>query len=1291
MAAAARPAHAGFIVGAAPPFTCSGNYNTPCGNYHITNIVSRVASEIAAAPASQLDSLLANITAGGYNVRKNFWPWVVNASDGVVLASGSSEPHVVGHTFVEFVQHHSGVAQPDAFTHLMAAAESDYLFEYSGSDGVNATESHRVAKAQRVVNNATGAAFIVASAFSDRPLTNTWTQQPCSAKYSTICAFAYTRRVLGELTTALLRARTQTQFFHLLRTATLGRYNALYNGAPTGFYPFVYSYGCNGTCEGKCVAHGASSKNTGRTLVEIIDGATLLRDHVDANELHNAFSVAADSGGGYVGYMWYNPGEGRPYLKLAYIVGVVRFGIKYYVGVGFSHEKQPPIAGPQCTDCRDGFNYPCAFANTFALLGYSQGLLAMANRFSDEDAFGNITGGGQNGVSEYKTSQGFYNFVYDYNGTAVAHGWLPHLIGRNLTDIVAGFRGGELLTLPNWQGWDGWRLHTDFVRAASAGGGWVRYPWVSDARGVFEKLAYVVEITRRGGRKYYVGVGLADYDYGQEADGGQCVRCRDEWTAQCPESCAVAAAGSVLAGLITAKSPEALSEATSHLHVRPEGISAALGYSAHLHSRDVVVADADPSLVNRPTQEWFAQLGLPSNLLDGREPTGTWIGPVVRDRNGTTAAALFYYCAVEIAQVLSNGEGINYDTYHLLVEVPTDQANFRNGNNAMTCAASTTCLTSNGSPQADGVTCSDPLVGRPGLCSCSTHYEPVYSNVSTPTCLAGLGSESAARLRTTYEMSCQITVEREQILEASRAQLISTIIAASLIGTFACLMSLYVGRWVWLQHRAARQSRKYVIERIEAAQSSLSDNLFPLVVMSYDLFLQYGRMPRYEEARDSGHHRFLDTYEKINAFTRENTVVFFSHQWLGKKSPDDKNVHYKAICESAAELLKLDNLPASDPKHLFIWLDYTSVPQSNAHLQKMAIRSLAVYASSVAAFVVIAPTCKHNDSGDQCNAKTYQSRGWCRLEQWARISIGAKENFFIYNGQDGITLDDGTTSALVPIASDEAWLRDSVNVMGGNFTVDSDRHALVDSIVGLWSIALELHKKHADDKSHFAHLIFQMIHEQKHIVFPSKYFGVGSSNLIEVLENQKRMNAVRGALDGSGRFLDEEAVTRRRKRRWSMSGRSPQPSRERELKRNLTRRGSISAPEAAATAGLAAAAMAAATERTRKARNVRIDSGASSVDSQKAVEMHEPKEDHLADIEARLNAVEKTLVADELTMEEAGEHESGDSESVRSTELAPTPATVVRPPPVLTSPPPEQELSSPIQAFEFEGKQFYRF
>ena len=116
---------------------------------------------------------------------------------------------------------------------------------------------------------------------------------------------------------------TESAFHQLLRSAPLQYFNE-----DDGFYPFIYSYGCGGECEAECVAHGASAKNVGRTLMEIIDGATLLRDHVDANELHNSFSAAADAGGGFVGYMWYNPGEGRPYLKLAYIVGIERFGPK---------------------------------------------------------------------------------------------------------------------------------------------------------------------------------------------------------------------------------------------------------------------------------------------------------------------------------------------------------------------------------------------------------------------------------------------------------------------------------------------------------------------------------------------------------------------------------------------------------------------------------------------------------------------------------------------------------------------------------------------------------------------------------------------------------------------------------------------------------------------------------------------------------------------------------------------------------------------------------------------------
>ena len=60
-------------------------------------------------------------------------------------------------------------------------------------------------------------------------------------------------------------------------------------------------------------------------------------------------------------------------------------------------------------------------------------------------------------------------------------------------------------------------------------------------------------------------------------------------------------------------------------------------------ARDVVVADADAYLRGQPTQEWFVELGLPSNLLDGRDPNGVWISldhserPIMRSRNGTTA------------------------------------------------------------------------------------------------------------------------------------------------------------------------------------------------------------------------------------------------------------------------------------------------------------------------------------------------------------------------------------------------------------------------------------------------------------------------------------------------------------------------------------------------------------------------------------------------------------------------------------------------------------------------------
>jgi hypothetical protein len=71
-----------------------------------------------------------------------------------------------------------------------------------------------------------------------------------------------------------------------------------------------------------------------------------------------------------------------------------------------------------------------------------------------------------------------------------------------------------------------------------------------------------------------------------------------------------------------------------------------------------------------------------------------------------------------------------------------------------------------------------------------------------------------------------------------------------------------------------------------------------------------------------------------------------------------------------------------------VWIDYVSIPQLNPSLQRLAIDTLAVYASTCHFFVALAPTVVHADTGAVCDADTYASRGFCRLEQWARLIVG---------------------------------------------------------------------------------------------------------------------------------------------------------------------------------------------------------------------------------------------------------------------------------------------------------------
>ncbi len=80
-----------------------------------------------------------------------------------------------------------------------------------------------------------------------------------------------------------------------------------------------------------------------------------------------------------------------------------------------------------------------------------------------------------------------YVFVYDTNGTCLAHGEDAHLLWQNLYNLTD---------------WVGTPIVQDIIRTAKAGGGWVTYGWYNAT-----KVSYV-QLVEKEGKSYVVGSGF---------------------------------------------------------------------------------------------------------------------------------------------------------------------------------------------------------------------------------------------------------------------------------------------------------------------------------------------------------------------------------------------------------------------------------------------------------------------------------------------------------------------------------------------------------------------------------------------------------------------------------------------------------------------------------------------------------------------------------------------------------------------------------------------------------------
>jgi hypothetical protein len=546
-----------------PPFPrCDSRYNAPCSFANAEKAVTAVLATMD----------LAGVTAGTYNPTdaQGFEPFVLE--NGAFVAHGS-DASVIGKTLEEYLSA-AAIPQPG-----VAAAWSNAATDPNGRwvtfVGPSYGESkHRIAYVEAKNGKVVGAAF------DDVPLP--LKLGGCSTGFNDKCSITASRRLVGQGLSLTMVADDAADLAKAWYEVTFTR-DQLH--VDSGFYIFAYAFGA-GT-KGECVAHGAKSAFVGKNLTEIL--AFVGNKAVDGEELHDKFVAAALNGGGWVDYAWKNNPEADPFYKIAFITGVRRFGINYYVGVGFTHKPKPSRAGPGCSACSAKYSLPCSIANTFTLISHVQ---AQALTATPKAQLWDMLSADQVVPDGFKIDGGFYDFSYDFNGTCTSHA-NPLNRGLTLWGIL------DRVKIPP-EAVDGHELHQKFVDAAEMGGGWVNYGWRnSPDEAAYDKVAFIIKVSKYG-REFYSGVGYTRALYSIDT------ACSAGFVAPCSESNALALLGHLQAAVNNAQTKEDLDAYFNDL----SPFSSANGFDPWvLDTAGVFKANPDATWIGRSLGDVFTSIG----------------------------------------------------------------------------------------------------------------------------------------------------------------------------------------------------------------------------------------------------------------------------------------------------------------------------------------------------------------------------------------------------------------------------------------------------------------------------------------------------------------------------------------------------------------------------------------------------------------------------------------------------------------------------------------------------------
>jgi len=343
---------------------------------------------------------------------------------------------------------------------------------------------------------------------------------------------------------------------------------------------------------------------------------------------------------------------------------------------------------------------------------------------------------------------------------------------------------------------------------------------------------------------------------------------------------------------------------------------------------------------------------------------------------------------------------------------------------------------------------------------------------------------------------------------------VAVYVAAVLGGVvgFAVLLACSCGlRWGVKRHRelVAIEKKRKVEQKERVARALRQTELlaYPMCLIAYSHFKTLGKLITHEEARAQGILRILDTVDDVREAVKSGYIIFISHQWIGQGEPDFSSLHFRSVCSSVEALQEQfcqgdqdrrsvadqqqqqqlqgkSQAQVSSDAEVWLWIDYTSIPQRVASLQLLSIHSLFIYAGLSTHFLIVTPSVKNGLTGRIFDLSTYLQRGWCRLECWARFSQSEENVFVVFGNEDGFHIKPGHQEPSV--------FQNCMEIFNATFTEEQDKKKLVDTAVALY---WQMLRRQDSLESHLK-MAFGRMRAAKDEYFPPSFCG----NLIELTE-----------------------------------------------------------------------------------------------------------------------------------------------------------------------------------------------